>query len=353
MPHRVNRCPGQRFRFEQYISYLHKKGYDTSISNLLTEQDDELFYKKGNYIAKFIILINSFIKRFADFFSMFKYDIVFIYREAIMVGTSFFERLYSITPAKIIYDFDDSIWLNDTSDGNSNLSWMKNPSKTKRICKLADKVIVGNDYLAQYALQYNNNVEVIPTTIDLNYHNRKNVDYNKKSICIGWTGTSTTLKHFQKIEPILEQLKEDFGDRISFKLICDTDYKNDNLNLRSTKWNVRTEIKDLSDIDIGIMPLPNDEWSKGKCGFKGLQYMALGIPTIMSPVGVNNEIITDGKNGYLAKDNIDWHTKISCLITSAELRSRLGQNGHKTVKERYSVEAFKEQYLKIFNDLIS
>lgn len=351
VPHRLNRCPGQRFRFEQYTKYLENNGYKITISNLLSRNDDRNFYKSGNYFAKMWIALKSIGKRTFDFFRLFRYDIVFIYREAIMFGSSMFERLYSLTPAKMIFDFDDSIWLNDTSEGNKNLSWLKNPAKTATIAKLADTVIVGNQYLADYARQFNNNVVIIPTTIDLSYHKpipRKPND----SICIGWTGTSTTLKHFRSIEPILEKIKDELGNRITFSLICDADYQNPRLGLHSQPWCVDTEIEDLCRMDIGIMPLPDDKWSKGKCGFKGLQYMSLHIPTIMSPVGVNKEIICDGENGFLASTESEWHDKLLQLIDSEELRRRLGDNGFHTIKESFSVESQRNRYLEIFDNLI-
>ncbi|HLU85364.1 MAG TPA: glycosyltransferase family 4 protein, partial [Vicingaceae bacterium] len=119
--------------------------------------------------------------------------------------------------------------------------------------------------------------------------------------------------------------------------------------IKFVKWNQKTEIEDLSQIDIGIMPLPDDEWAKGKCGFKGLQYMALEIPTIMSPVGVNAEIIKDGENGFLANTDEEWITKIEWLIESEELRKKLGKAGRQTIIERYSIEANKDKYLALLS----
>jgi glycosyltransferase involved in cell wall biosynthesis len=124
------------------------------------------------------------------------------------------------------------------------------------------------------------------------------------------------------------------------------------LDIQVIKWNLNTEIDDLSEIDIGIMPLPDDEWSKGKCGFKGLQYMAMEIPTVMSAVGVNKEIIEDGSNGFLASTENEWIEKLSLLIESKELRNKFGVNGRKTVVEKYSVYSQKQRYLDDFSELL-
>jgi glycosyltransferase involved in cell wall biosynthesis len=349
--HRPNRSPGQRFRFEQYLNHLAENGITYDLSFILNEKDDKVLYLKGKYLQKALIFIKSYFIRFKDLLRANQFDIIFIYREAILTRSTIFEYLLSKTKAKLILDFDDAIWLPNISEQNKKLEWIKNYDKTSQIAKLADTVIVGNAFLKNYALNYNNSVIIIPTTIDTSYH----VPFKKtkESICIGWTGTSTTIKHFELIIPVLKKLKEKYGQKIYFKLIGDANFKSSEIEIKTMPWKLETEIEDLQEIDIGIMPLPDDEWSKGKCGFKGLQYMSLEIPTIMSPVGVNTEIIEDGKNGLLASSEKEWINKLSSLIESEELRIRLGKEGRKTVLEKYSVVSQKEKYLSIFNSLVS
>jgi len=352
VPHRLNRSPGQRFRCEQYINALTEAGFEISYSNIISEKDDKIFYARGNYHKKAGILIKSFFKRLSDVRKAKNYDIVFIYREAFMLGTTIFEKMLRARNALIVFDFDDAIWLNDTSEGNANLNWLKKPSKTSSIIKIADLILAGNTYLANYAKTFNPRIEIMPTTIDTNYHKRKYEIQNKSSVCIGWTGTSTTLKHFEIIIPVLKKLKIKYSDKISFKIIVNFPYSLPELNIEQTNWSLEKEIDDLQEIDIGIMPLPNNEWSKGKCGFKGLQYMALEIPTIMSSVGVNSEIIIDGQNGFLANSEDEWVEKLSLLIENQNLRNSFGKNGRKTVEEKYSVNAFKKQYVQYFLNLM-
>lgn len=352
VPHRINRSPGQRFRCEQYLNVLQERGFEIQYSNIISEKDDNVFYSKGKYPHKAWILVKSFYKRLTDIRKAKKFDIVFIYREAFMLGTTFFERLLQSRKALIVFDFDDAIWLNDTSEGNANLDWLKKPSKTASIIKIADLVLAGNSYLANYAKLFNPRIEVMPTTIDTNYHKRIIGIQKKSSICIGWTGTSTTLKHFETIIPVLKKIKELFGEKIYFKVIVNFPYRLAELKIEATQWSAEKEIEDLTEIDIGIMPLPDDEWSKGKCGFKGLQYMALEIPTIMSPVGVNSEIINDGENGFLASTEEDWINKLSLLIEDEDLRVKLGKAGQKTVEDNYSVNSFKDKYVQYFLNLL-
>jgi glycosyltransferase involved in cell wall biosynthesis len=149
----------------------------------------------------------------------------------------------------------------------------------------------------------------------------------------------------------LKKIKDKFGDRVSFKIIGDKNYYCAELDTKGDAWIASTEIDDLSQIDIGIMPLPDDEWAKGKCGLKGLQYMALEIPTLMSPVGVNTEIIQNGVNGFLPDTENEWVETLSALIENAALRERTGKAGRQTVIDKYSVLAWKQKYLDNFNKL--
>lgn len=352
VPHRFNRSPGQRFRCEHFIPILQNQGFEITYANLLNEWDDVHFYNKLAYIQKMYILCKSFFKRLHHCYMARNYDIIFIYREAFMIGTTLFEQLLRIWGKPIVFDFDDSIWLNDTSEGNKHLAWLKNTKKTNTILKLSDLVIVGNSYLAEYAKHFNTNVQVIPTTIDTKYHTPTKQPIQKDTICIGWTGTETTLKHFFTIIPVLQNIQKKYGDRILIKVISNTTFTHPELKVKSIFWTAETEIDELQSIDIGIMPLPNDEWSKGKCGFKGLQYMSLEIPSILSPVGVNTEIIEHGVNGYLASTEHEWEHYISMLIDNADLRKTIGKASRKTIEERFSIDSQKDAYVSIFTNLL-
>lgn len=267
-----------------------------------------------------------------------------------MLGNLFFEKRLVRSGAKIVFDFDDAIWLKDISAGNQSLSWLKNPAKTAGIICLSDMVFAGNKYLAVYAKQFNQNVKIVPTTIDMNYHKKVN-HLPKNKICIGWTGTSTTLKHFKTALPVLKKLKIKYGEKIFFKIICDVPFEVQSLDIKSEFWKLDKEIEQLSEFDIGIMPLPDDIWSKGKCGFKGLQYMALEIPAVLAAVGVNNEIIRDGINGFLASSAQEWESKLSRLIESKELREKTGKEGKKTIEKYYSKQSQQEKYVNHFIQL--
>lgn len=350
--HRINRSPSQRYRFEQYFDFLNKNGFECHLSPIISEKDDVIFYSQGKLFRKGMILLKSIFKRIGDWNQFSKYDIVFVQREALMIGSTFFEKKIAKSKAKFVFDFDDSIWLMDTSEGNKKFEWLKNPLKTAKNIALADRIFAGNAYLANYAKHYNTNVALVPTTIDTDFHKPLNISKTNNKVTIGWSGSITTIKHFEYALPYLTKLKNKYQDKIEFAVMGDPSYVNKELGIKGIPWNAESEVRVLNSFDIGIMPLPDDEWAKGKCGLKGLSYMACGVTTIMSPVGVNNDIIEHGVNGYLASTEEEWINYLSLLIEDTELRKRIGRNARNTVEEKYSVNANKELYLNELNSLI-
>ncbi len=349
--HRPDRSPSQRFRFEQYIAYLKENGFDYHFSWLVNENDDQTFYAPGKIVGKSKILIRGILKRLSETIKANKYDIIFVQRESFMLGTAFFEKLFAKSRAKLIMDFDDSIWLQNVSAGNKKLAWLKNAEKTADIIKYADLIFAGNQYLADYARQFNSNVAIVPTTVDTDEYVKVQTTNDDGKICIGWSGSVTTIQHFEYALPFLRKLKAKYGERLTFKVIGDGNYKNEDLGIRGISWSKADEVRELSSFHIGIMPLPADEWTKGKCGLKGLQYMALEIPTIMANVGVNSQIIKEGQNGFLATTEDEWINKLETLINDPALRDRIGQAGRQTVIDHYSKNAWKSKYLEHFTNL--
>jgi predicted dehydrogenase len=200
-------------------------------------------------------------------------------------------------------------------------------------------------------LGYPDKVRGSSTTINTEYHKFSPVQKPKSKICIGWTGTTTTVKHYETAIPVLKRLKEKYGDKIYFKVIVNHAEWTRDIEVKLSTWTRESEISELCEFDIGIMPLPNDEWSRGKCGFKGLQCMSLEMPVVMSPVGVNTDIVNHEVNGFLASTDDEWFQHLCKLIESPELRKSIGQEGRKTIQESYSVEKWESVVLEEFEKI--
>jgi glycosyltransferase involved in cell wall biosynthesis len=337
------------------MPFLEKAGSECVYSPLLqTEQEDRDFYAAANYFKKFLLFLKAIVRRWKDVRRANQFDIIFIYREAFMTGTTIFERLLKRSGAKIVFDFDDAIWNFDVSTGNKPLGWLKRPEKVNEIMALADLVLAGSSHLAEYARQFNNNVHVVPSTLDLDvYTVDAKTKKNNAPVVIGWCGSVTTIKHFERIIPVYRKLRLKYGNAITFKVYGLPGYVNSELGIESINFSPDTEVPVISIFDIGVMPLPDDEWTRGKCGMKGLQCMALGIPVVMQAVGANKEIICEGENGFGANDENEWMDKLSMLIDSQELRRKLGANGRCTIEKRYSSQAIRERYVNLFQELLN
>jgi glycosyltransferase involved in cell wall biosynthesis len=339
VPYPINEAPSQRFRFEQYLDILQEEGHSYRVQSFLDLHNWRHFAESGKMFLKIIMLLKGLIRRLLILTRLSDFDIVFIHREAAPVGPPVFEWLIAkLFRKKIIYDFDDALWLTDRKQESFFFKTIKWRSKIKAICRWSYKVSGGNDFLCNYARQFNQRVIYNPTTIDTESLHRPDhfSALPGKEVIIGWTGSHSTVKYLKQIEPALRDIENLFP---SVKFIAIADQKPE-LNLHSLTykpWRIDTEIKDLNEFDIGIMPLPDEEWSKGKCGFKALQYMALEIPTVASPVGVNTAVIDQGINGFLALSREDWKKYLSLLITDKELRRDVGKRGRQKVTDHYSV----------------
>lgn len=348
-PYPSHTAASQRFRFEQYLDVLAQNNYSVVLKPFLDEKTWKILYKRGFFWQKIVGILRGFARRFILLFSIYKYDFVFVHREASPIGLPFVEWFVcKIFRKKMIFDFDDAIWLPNTSEQNKIIAKLKFHQKTKYLCQWAYKVSAGNSYLASYAKQYNANVVINPTTIDTqHWHNPSLVQKksNPKPV-VGWTGTHSTIAYLVALLPVLQKVAE--HQEFIFLVISDKKPDWQLKNMQFVAWNKETEIQDLAQMDIGLMPLTNDPWAKGKCGFKALQYMAMAIVPLVSPVGVNTEIIQDGFNGFLCDSLQDWENTLLQLLQDEQKRKNIGENARKSVITRYSILANTNNFKELF-----
>jgi len=326
-----------RIRVMQFVPYLKSKGIFCRIRPFVNGRFYRILYLPYRYAEKAVWFLTCTINRIFDIARSLRYDIIFIHREAYPFGGPIIESILYRMGKPIIYDFDDAIFLSNTSEHNIYIEKFKKPGKVSAIIKMSRLVIAGNEYLKNYASGFNKNVIIIPSSIDTDRYCRATSENNKKDVVIGWIGSNTTKSFLKDIEDVFAELSDRYRN-VVFKIIGAEFYSRKVNNVINKRWVLNEEMEDLNDFDIGIMPMPDNEWTRGKCGFKIILYMACGIPAVCSPVGVNSAIIEDNVSGFLAKDNREWVDKLSRLIEDKKLRDRLGAAGRKRVENNYSVK---------------
>ena len=290
--------------------------------------------------AKAVYALVRFFVRLWDLMKVGRYDIYCFEHQAFPYLPAFLEKIARRINPNMLLEFDDAIFLTSL-----------HKRKIPKLIAMSRYVIVGNDYLGDYALKFNPHVTIIPTVLDTERYHKKQ-DYRPQGkVNIGWVGLAYNLPYLQRLEGTFQKLKAEVGDFI-FTLICSKGIKMDGVKIDFKPWNYDDEAKDIGTFDIGIMPLPNDDWAKGKCGLKVLQYMACGVPVVASPVGVNQDIIKDGENGFLAATEKDWLQKLTLLARDEELRRKLGQKGRDTVEDRYSLKLWGPKVVSLYKNLL-
>lgn len=351
-------APSQRFRFEQYLPYLTEVGIKWHVEPFYDAAAWQLIYQKGRTLAKALAVLRCVLRRLLFLPKVLGYDFVFVQRGAMPVGPPVVEWICAkIFRKKIVFDFDDAVWMPDINI-DSRGKWYKFYGKTGQIARLAHRTAAGNDYLADYARQFSPRVQVIPTVVDTEkvFNRTKNHELtaqpntefpiSNSKIVLGWTGSHTTLLHLDIILPALRELEREFD--FEFLVIANRPPEFELRSLRFQNWCEETEVADLLQMDIGFMPLADNDWTRGKCGFKAIQYMALGIPALVSPVGVNPKIVDDGANGYVCGDTETWVARARELMLDLEKRRAFGAAARQKIVENYSLASQREAFLKLF-----
>ncbi|MBN2180330.1 MAG: glycosyltransferase [Sedimentisphaerales bacterium] len=263
------------------------------------------------------------------------YDCVILHKKALNYLNAIWLRRYG---RKIIYDFDDAIMYDPSNPEKPSLKRLK---AFQRTVSLADMVIAGNNYLAEHARKFNGNVHVLPTGLDTKPYLMHDEPKKENNIRLVWIGSRSTLRYLADIKPALEEIGARF-DNVVLRIICDHFFDLKNIKVEKHAWSLKTQVSDLITADIGLAPLPDNRFTRGKCGFKILQYAAAGLPIVTSPVGVNSEYVIDDKTGFQASSIPQWIEKITELIENAELRKKMGAAGSINV-EKYDVDVIGEQ----------
>lgn len=313
--------PSARYRALQYFPLLKEKGH----------------------IPEVILIPKNYWERLSLFGKMRNYDIVFLQKKSLGAIEGYLLRKNSKV---LVYDFDDAVMFRDSAKVSSASAGRQ--KKFSRTVQYADTVIAGNEYLKSFAIKENPNTFLIPTSIHMERYPARPAPATQESLVLGWIGSSATLFYLERLRDVLDTIYGRFP-HVCLKIVSNQFSNFGRIPVIKKRWDYEKEIDDLHTFDIGLMPLTDDSWSRGKCGFKLLQYMAVGIPAVCSPVGVNREIVADGVNGFWAENDHEWTERLSTLIQDQRLRVHMGRKARETVIKYYSTEASKEKLLEALN----
>lgn len=345
VPYPLGRSPSQRFRLEQWHPELEARGIQMTLVPFADEALLRVLHRAGRPAERAYRALSAVLRRIVRLHLIRAHDAVVVHRAASIFGPAWIEWVIGHLGTPMIFDFDDAIHLLHTTPANRWLGWLKFPGKTAAICRLSRHVVVANEGLARYARQHSPQVSVIPSSVDTDRFSPSGRLAGGR-LRIGWTGSSTSLAYLEEFAPTLRHLLAKYD----FDLLVHTDREPQlpGLPHEWRRWSPETEVEELRRFDVGIMPMPDDAWARGKSAMKALLYMAMGIPAVCSAVGTNVEVIAHGENGLLARTPADWMTGIRVLIESPDLRRRLGDAGRKTVESLYS----KRRSAALFADVV-
>lgn len=340
-----NLAASARQRFQLYEDALKDHGFILVQKPLFSNSYlKRLFSRQKINIFRVII---AYIKRFFVILNAGRYDRVWLQYESFPYLPAFTERLLPLFNQNIVCDYDDAIFHKYDDWGNFFIKKILG-KKLDTVISNAQYVICGNEYIEAWAKRFSSNTIIIPTVVSCQRYEQ--ITKKESSLInLGWIGSPATWCYVEPYLGLIEKLA--IENNFKFLVIgSGTSFDREAFIFRD--WSEESEISDLRDIDIGIMPLPNDKWANGKCGYKIIQYMASSIPVIASPVGVNSKLILHNENGYLANTQDDWKNYIVKLVKNAELRKSMGIAAHESIQAFYSLESQHKRVTSLFSSIL-
>jgi glycosyltransferase involved in cell wall biosynthesis len=361
-----------RLRTYQFLPLWKQAGYEIRVSSFFNDAYLSQVYTHQR--PEFWNVLKCYLRRFSSLFSVFRYDCIWIEKELFPFIPAWVEQLLAALGVKLILDYDDAVFHN--YDKSKNF-WVRTflPKKIDRVMKAANVVFAGSRYLAQRAKRAGAlQVIILPTVIDPKKYTLSRYPITTSAVhssdnsvqdgrqaseslpSIGWIGSPSTLKYLRLVTGALSSLyhKRPFrfvlinGGSVQYRQYLDLPEE----AITHYVWSEQDEVSQIHQIDIGIMPLPDDPWERGKCAYKLIQYMACGLPVVASPVGMNTEVVSPGDNGYLASNEQEWVEYLGRLLADEEARESMGRKGRGLVEKQFTLERSFERMQDVVRQLI-
>jgi len=350
-PYPLKVAAGQRLKFEPHFKALENENYEITVHSFMNAKLWNIASKRGHTTQKIIWTMIGLVRRVSLIFSIRKYDCVYIFMNVFPFGTPLLESIYIKQSKKVIFDIEDNLLSEEIGSINWLASILKSKNKARYLIKNVDHIIASSPDLVDKCnvISGKNNAIFIPPTLEeKRFIPKKPSENPDRKIVIGWTGTFSSKAFLDSLIPHLEKLYK----KKPFKLtvIGNFEMRNQNLDLNVLQWNAEDEIEQLHNFDIGLYPLPENDWVSGKSGLKALQYMAIGIPAVCTAVGNVLNFIEHDKDGILIYNVEDWVENLGSLIENTEKRERIGSNARDKFVRNYSQNAIFKKYLSVIGD---
>ena len=327
-----------RQRLLQYVPSLAEAGIEVDFLPLIGDDYVRALASGGSFSK--LGVARSYAQRLARVLRGAEYDVLWVYAELFPYLPAAFERLAFHSGKPVVYDFDDAFFLN--YEGNRLLA-----GKLEPLIAGAAVCCCGNDYLRDYALRFNRNSILVPTVVDTDAY----VPAPRACdgpVTIGWIGSPSTWEYVRPLLPLLEELCDGERARVLIVGAGAVASKDRFPAMELAEWSKAGEVASVQAMDIGIMPLPDEPWARGKSGYKLVQYMACGLPVVASPVGVNSAIVREGETGFLAAGPEQWRERLDRLIADPDLRQRMGAAGRQRAVDAYSLRSQAPRLIDVF-----
>ena len=346
IPNQKGYSPGQRGSIELWEKVLTPAGVELDYAPFESEQLRQILYRPGNQARKALEMVRSYTNRLRLLDRLDDYDAVFVYREAALLGPAFLEKRIA-RRKPIIYQLDDPLFVPYRSPANGLLSYLKFFSKVKEIIRMSTAVLVNSTPIREFAEQFNKNIWQVPSVVDLDKFEYRESDQDRSPVTVGWSGSPTTIKNIKMVEEPLRRISDEGQCKIRF--IGAEDFGLSGVDYKAKRWNAETEVDDLREIQIGLVPLPNDNpWNPFKFIMKTAQYMSLGIVPVGTPMASNTEVISHGRNGFIAETDEEWVEFIKMLAEDHDLRKTMSREAARDAVDKYSLQGNSEKIINAF-----
>lgn len=351
LPSQVGFAPGQRSSIELWRRPLEAADIALEYAPFETAQLRSLLGQRGRVLAKALEMARCYAARVRLLRNLERFDAVYVYREAALIGPAILERWVKRRGKPIIYSLDDPLYIPYVSPTSGWYSYLKCFGKVGSICRLSDVVIVNSRFHADFASRYNRNVWQIPSLIDEERYRFRERHFDSSRICVGWSGSHSSAANLTLIASALQELAARRDYRLL--LVGAPGLKLPGVDCTSRPWREATEVVDLEEMDVGLAPLLDNEWNRRKFNMKIAQYMALGIVPVATPLGSNTEIINHGQDGFLASSEKDWVSCLTQLLDDPDLRREMAYSGVKKAHTQFTVGTHAQTIVKIFRSVLS